>query len=531
MADLSATSAGAGPAAAGAGLLDRLRHGLRLGSGRVALRSGTSEFGYEEMHRRALAVAASITAVSGEKARVGILTAGTDGCYVGFLAALYAGAAAVPLNPSHPPARVMTAARAAGVSVVVVDGTGGRMWDQEFADALPAVTRVDTDGPPSDDLQERSPDHRTPGVDEIAYIMFTSGSTGRPKGVPVTHGNVIHYLDAVRDRYAISADDAVTQTFEPTFDLFMFGFLLAWSAGATIVVTPPQVLRRLPSFVARNGITVWFSVPSTIRLIRRFGILTPGCLPSVTRSLFCGEALAREDVEAWHRAVPHSTVDNVYGPTELTIACTRYRWSPDDPPEHTVNGLVPIGRPHDGLSYVLLTDDLEPAGSEGELCMRGPQMFPGYLDAEDDDDRFVVHDGHRWYRTGDRVRVLPTGDLIYLGRRDHQVKVSGYRVELLEIENRLRGLDGVADCTVVLIDWHGVPTLAAFYTGRPAAASDLARNLMKHLPHYMVPRWIWAVDDLPLNSNGKTDCLALRRLAETLATGRPDRRPGTGQAG
>jgi amino acid adenylation domain-containing protein len=403
--------------------------------------------------------------------------------------------------------------RGAALDVVIADERGAAVLASLGAPRSgPRCVLARPAGPPGAGQPLAAP--RPAGGADIAYIMFTSGSTGRPKGVPISHRNAAHFLDAAQARYQITADDVLAQTFEPTFDLFMFGLFMAWSASAALVAVPPAVLRRLPEFAAAQGISLWFSVPSTIRLVRRLGRLTPGALPTLTRSLFCGEALTCEDAAAWQAAAPAGILENLYGPTELTIACTAYRWRPEDRDGHMVNGLVPIGEPLEGLRCLLAGPDLRPAPDEGELCVTGPQIFGGYLDPADDAGRFLFRDGLRWYRTGDRVRRLPGGPLTYLGRLDHQVKVRGYRVELLEIEHALRRLDGVRDCAVIPVRRGGETELAAVYCGDPAVAGTAPRLLAARLPEYMVPASIRCLAGLPLNSNGKIDRQALAGWAE-----------------
>jgi acyl-coenzyme A synthetase/AMP-(fatty) acid ligase len=243
------------------------------------------------------------------------------------------------------------------------------------------------------------------------------------------------------------------------------------------------------------------------------GALAPGSMPTLRRSLFCGEALREADAADWQAAAPQSVVENLYGPTELTIACTVDRW----PNRADVgNGVVPIGLPHPGLPQVLLDPHGRVADDEGELCVGGPQMFAGYLDPADDVGRFLVVDGERYYRTGDRVRRLPDSRLAYLGRLDYQVKIRGYRVELLEIEHALRQLDGVSDCAVTVVDRDGEATLHAAFVGDRAVQDGLTSALAARLPEYQVPRYIWHTDALPLNPNGKVDRSALARAVSTV---------------
>ena len=498
------------------GLAGYFLNGLAAGPERTALRAGGVNYSYAWLHEKAMRVSAEITAVPEQPARVGILTRGALISYVGMLAVLYAGAAMVPLNPDFPLARIRAMISAAGLDVVLADERGAevmaRMPGAEPSPRCLFIGQAELES----SRQARTPlaVPRPVAESDTAYIMFTSGSTGRPKGVPVSHGNARAFLDAAQRRYQLTPDDVLTQTFEHTFDLFMFGPFMAWHANASLVHVPVAVLRRLPQFAAENKVSLWFSVPSVIGLLRKIGGLAPGSLPTLTRSLFCGEPLTHRDAATWQAAAPASVVDNLYGPTELTIACTAHLWDPAADSAPAGNGIVAIGEPL-GDMRCLLVNGGQPSDA-GELCMTGPQMFSGYLDPADDVDRFFHHGGLCWYRTGDRVARLATGKLAYIGRLDHQVKIRGYRVELLEVEQALRDLDQVRGCAVVAAQLNGETRLVAVYTGDPGNSDDLAGLLSHRLPSYMIPASIRHVAELPLNSNGKIDRPALVREAERL---------------
>ncbi|HEY4023732.1 MAG TPA: amino acid adenylation domain-containing protein [Pseudonocardiaceae bacterium] len=475
----------------------------------TALRVGSHEVSYADLHEHALAMAGTILAATGERpARVGVLAARNERAYVGILAAFYAGAAVVPLNPEYPAERTRRMISAAGLSALVVDGIGRGLLP-ELADELGNTPVLcDASGPALDEPRAVDPD-------SVAYILFTSGSTGRPKGVPVRHRNVDHYLRIVHERYAFAQSDVFSQTFDLTFDLAMFDMFTAWGSGATLVCVPQKAFLGLAEFLADNGITVWFSSPSVISLIRRTRGLAAGSLPTLRWSLFCGEPLLRHDAADWHRAASGSTVENLYGPTELTISCSVHRWNPATSPQLCVNDVVSIGHLHAGMRYLLIDPDGKPDQETGELCVRGAQMFPGYLDPADDGGRFVEHDGHRWYRTGDLVRVIDGGELAYLGRRDHQVKIRGCRIELAEVDWGMRRCPGVQDSVTVALDGE----LVSFYVGTETPTADIITELGTFFPRYMIPRFIRHLAEYPLNANRKIDRPALALLAADVLRG------------
>lgn len=508
--------------------------GLAAAPDGIALRIGDRCWTYAQVHEMALSWAGTLQNASAERLRaVGVLAAQTPECYIGILAALYAGAVAVPLNPTFPANRTAAMATAASVDAFVADVRGAELLRRTGLSGTCPVLLPDSDatGPAAVTIRNQpsraltQPSQARPG--DVAYVLFTSGSTGRPKGVPITHGNVDQFLRFNQQRYGFTPADVCSQTFAATFDLAMFDMFMAWGAGATLEFTPVHAFFALPEFMERKKMTVWFSVPSAISIVRRRGGLRPGGMPSLRWSLFCGEALMRHDAEEWQRAASGSVLENLYGPTELTIACSSYRWLPEHSPARCLNDVVPIGTIYPSLRHVLIDPSGRPDPVEGELCVTGPQMFSGYLDASDDANRFLLHEDRRWYRTGDRVRLDggaagEAGDsppvLQYLGRVDHQVKVRGYRIELAEIESAARALPGIRQVAAVPVRHRDVVELALFYTGSDLQPADITVALARSLPDYMVPRWAWRLDDLPLNANRKVDRPALADMAAVEVT-------------
>jgi len=494
-------------------LYERFLRGLAAHPRRDAARAGGRSISYEAAHELALRWAGALRPrLVGPAPAVGVLADKGIDAYVGLLAALYTGAAVVPLHPAFPAARTRAMLLAAGVSAVFADAAGAKALAATGVDTPVLALDSDGGGPGAGwgaALAEPVPVNAA----DAAYILFTSGSTGTPKGVPISHANTDHYFRLMDERYRFTAEDVFSQTFDLNFDCAMFDLFCAWGAGAAVQAVPAGAYRAMPEFVAQHGLTVWFSTPSSIALLRRTGGLAPGALPSLRWSLFAGEALQAADAATWQAAADRSTLENIYGPTELTVTVSGHRWSPHGSPALCVNGLVPIGSVHPGHAYLLLGEDGEEAHTEGELCITGAQMTAGYLDPADNEGRFLVRAGRRWYRTGDRVRLLPNGELVYFGRVDAQVQVQGWRVELAELDHALRGCAGVEDAATVARAGAKGTELVAFYTGVPAAPAELVRRLRETLPEGMLPREFRHLDRLPLNPNRKVDRSRLARVA------------------
>ncbi|GAA3000610.1 D-alanine--poly(phosphoribitol) ligase [Streptomyces drozdowiczii] len=507
----------------------RFLRGLEKSPEGIAVRVGGDSVDYTTAHATALAWAGALLAApGGPPTAIGILTGRGTTAYVGILASLYAGLPAVPIPADFPAGKVVSMLGAAEVSALVVDeegaallagGTGAELGGlpvlAPHLDAAGARAFAEGTGLP---VLAAGPDTALDGPrdaapEDVAYILFTSGSTGRPKGVRLTHGNMAHYFALMDDRYDFTADDVFSQAAGLNWDSAVSDLWCAWAAGAPLVSVPAHAYRDLPGFVAEHGITVWFSAPSVISLSRRTGRLLPGSMPTLRWTYFGGEALQFEDTDAWQRAAPGSAVINVYGPTEMTITTHRHRWSPEESVRLGVNGVVPLGLLHEGLAELLLDEGGEEAADEGELWLAGPQLSAGYLDEEDGRGKYLERDGLRWYRTGDRVRRLADGQLVYLGRMDSQVQVQGYRVEPAEVEHAMRAACPVTGAVVVGVPVANSTELVAFYLGEARAPRDFHRDLAAVLPPQLIPRHYHRLDEFPLNTNKKTDRLALTALA------------------
>ncbi|GHC84147.1 amino acid adenylation protein [Nocardiopsis terrae] len=499
------------------------RSAERSSDSHAALEVGDEILTYAELARLAAGLAEHITDFHGSvPERVGLLASRSTLAYAGYLAVQRLGATVVPLNPAFPVNRIAAIAAEARLDMVL--GEAGAAQNVQLNVPLSALRQ--------DDLAPLRRGARTPApplvpeIDRAAYALFTSGSTGRPKGVPITHSNVTAYLNHVIARYELGAGDRVSQTFDLTFDPSVYDMFAAWGSGATLVVPDQKDLLSPVRFVNRKRITHWNSVPSLVTIAKRLRALRPDSMPTLRWSLFCGEALTLQQAQAWHDAAPRSSVENIYGPTENTITWTEYRLPRDRAHwPRPANGTVPIGTPYPGQEHLILDEEGRPT-DDGELCVRGPQRFPGYLNPEDDAGRFLTFDGDKavvyqgtepltpshWYRTGDRVQEWG-GQLVHQGRLDHQIKLRGYRVELGEIEAALRDQRGVTEAVVLALpdleSSSGDVVLEAVCTGAASDVNALLEALRQRLPHYMVPRGVRFLDEMPLNANGKIDRRAL----------------------
>ncbi len=460
---------------------------------------------YAELDRRSARLAAHLRGRGvGPEVRVGVCLERSLEMVVCLLGVLRAGGAYVPLDPSHPAERLAYCLGDANARVLLTHAHLREQLPAAGAEVL-CVEDLPGDGPAG-----VSAVFASTTAESLAYVIYTSGSTGRPKGVMVPHGAVCNFLDSMRERPGLGADDVLLSVTTVSFDIAALEIFLPLTMGARVVLASREVAMDgvwLAGEMERVGATVMQATPATWRMLLESGWRGRAAL----RALCGGEALPGELAEALRGRC--AELWNLYGPTETTI------WSTVQRVEETASG-VPIGRGIANTRLYVLDAAMEPApvGVPGELYIGGAGVARGYLGrAALTAERFVPdgfgsESGERLYRTGDRVRWLAEGVLEYLGRADHQVKVRGFRIELGEIEAVLRTHAQVEQAVLVAIERSGRATLVAYVVpsgGTALGAGELREHLRERVPEYMVPAHFVALERLPLTPNGKIDRGAL----------------------
>ena len=465
---------------------------------------------YLEVGNAARRISAMIRAQAQDGPFIGLMTQRSFGSYAGMLGILHAGRAYVPLSPDLPTERLVTIATSGRVGAIVTDPQR-----EDLALALAAVLPHHPPVLVVPETEEWTPLTMAPLealTGDLAYMLFTSGSTGTPKGVPIRHRNVVAYLDAAMALIKPVPEDRFSQLFELTFDLSVHDIFLCWTAGATLCVPAKEELLAPAHYVRRNSITCWFSVPSVAMMLDRMRLLKPGAFPTIRSAAFCGEPLATAIARRFASAAPSAEILNLYGPTEATIAITAYVLPSEEAKEHP--GVLSIGRPFPSAT-IAIQDEQGGEASEGELLLGGPQVTDAYWEAPAITAKAFINRGPQaftFYRTGDRVIRDAEGDLLFLGRIDHQVKVRGHRIELEEINHVLRQVSGASFAYSVAHPMRdGIATGIVSFL--PAALRGSAEDILKacgrKLPEHMLPGRLVFTDDIPFNTSGKADLRAM----------------------
>nr|QEO74167.1 AMP-dependent synthetase and ligase [uncultured bacterium] len=481
----------------------------------VAVAFGDQELTYRELNDAANRLAHHLIDKGvGPEVPVGVCLERGPDLVMSLLAIFKAGGAYVPLDPAYPSERLAFILEDTGAPLVV---TSARLAGSLDARVVLIDDHVISNGPDTNPTPVASPS-------DLAYVIYTSGSTGTPKGVAVAHGPLAEHCVAMAEHYGLTSSDRVLVFGSFNFDVTLEQTLTPLTTGASIVLRDADVWdpRTLADKVASYGITFinpptayWHQLADDREVVERLS-----ASPSLRLVAAGGEAMTASRLQQWLEATGgRLALLNNYGPTEATITATSYEVTGTD----ALHGdTVPIGRRVSNSTVYVLDryGNPVPIGVPGELCIGGTGVARGYLNrAALTAERFVPDPyagipGARLYRTGDRARYLEDGNVEFLGRIDHQVKVRGFRIEPGEIEARLSAHEAVREAVVVALSDGGAGTrLVAYCTvldsSNPPGPPELRAHAAKSLPDYMVPAHFVVLDELPLTPNGKVDRAAL----------------------
>ena len=492
---------------------------------------------YRELNARANRVARALLARGVRREEVvAVVTERDLDWMVAVLGIWKAGAAYLPLEPHFPAGRIGTALTRAGCRLVLTE-RGSRGTLDPALEQLPGVEALLVEAAGA----EAHPD-TDPGIevtpDQLAYVLFTSGSTGEPKGVMCEHAGMLNHLYAKIDDLGIREGEVVPQTGPQCFDISVWQLVAALVVGGRTLLVDQEVVLDVERFVdtiAAGRAGVLQVVPSYLDVVLSHLEDHPRDLPDLHCVSPTGDFLKKELVQRWFAAYPDIPMVNTYGLTETSDDAVHERMTRVPDAER-----VPLGRPVNNTTVYVVDEHLQPVplGAPGLIVFSGICVGRGYVNDPARTAEVFADDplrpGERICRTGDHGRWQPDGTLDFLGRRDNQVKVRGFRIEIGEVENALLGVPGVRDGAAVVVEGADrANRLVAFYSGPRALDPDVLRaGLGERVPEYMVPSAFAWQQTLPLTPNGKIDRKALAALAAEPGIGEPagpadDEAPGT----
>lgn len=351
---------------------------------------------------------------------------------------------------------------------------------------------------------------------DLLYVLFTSGSTGTPKGVCITHRGVLDYTDWVTETFDVKETDRFGNQAPFYFDNSILDIYSTMKMGATMYIIPKELFPqpvRLLQYLKDNSINTIFWVPSAMMIVSKLkAFRNVDVTDTLERVLFCGEVMPNKQLNIWRKYLPDALYANLYGPTEITDACTYYIVDREFADDES----LPIGFAMKNTEILVLDDDnklvTEP-GITGELCVRGTGVTVGYYKNPEKTAAALVQNPlqdayeEKIYRTGDLVQYNERGELIYLSRKDFQIKHMGHRIELGEIETAVSSLEGIASCCCLYDEKHSKIVL---FVDRDISREEINRELENMIPEYMIPGKIIYMEVLPLNANGKIDRVKLK---------------------
>lgn len=485
---------------------------------KIAFVDENKSYTFHEVRQRALSIAHCIEAIiPGGKQPIAVYMEKSADMLVAYLGIAYSGNFYSPIATDMPAARIGRILETLKPSVFIStreiqeDIGGGRKVD------FPGrkLCFEDISGEKISAVEAEYLVHRILDTD-LLYILFTSGSTGMPKGVAITHRSVIDYIDWVTETFAITEHDSFGNQAPFYFDNSILDIYSAIKTGASLYIIPENLFAqpvKLLEYLAGKKITTIFWVPSALIMVSSLkAFRNVDVSRTLKRVLFCGEVMPNQQLNIWRQYLPDIVYANLYGPTEITDACTYFivdrKFDNDEP--------LPIGKPMRNTEILVLDDKNElvtEVGKIGELCVRGTSLAVGYYNnPERTAEAFVQNPlqtayEEKIYRTGDLVKYNDRYELVYLSRKDFQIKHMGHRIELGEIETAVSSFDGVSmSCCLYDEKKHKI----VLFLEKKLAKSEISQRLKDMLPDYMLPGKTIYLEKFPLNANGKIDRVKLK---------------------
>lgn len=490
---------------------------------KVAIIDERGSIDYAEYRSRSLSIAAKILEIrkkhgSGPKQPVVVYLEKSKEVLVSFMGTAYSGGFYSPIDVDMPASRIHKILEVLKPEIVIT--TGELKPNFEKLDFSGEYILLEQLAPSPDDEKAVEETARGTIDTDLLYVLFTSGSTGVPKGVSITHRSVEDFINWLTDTYPISQDDTFGSQSPFYFDNSIPEIYSCMKTGATLDIIPRKLFFQpvpLLEYMRDHRINTICWVPTALIVVAKLKAFRNVDLSAQMKLvLFCGEVMPNKWLNVWRKYLPDVTYVNMYGPTEITHSCTYYtadRAFTDDEP-------LPIGMPMRNTGILVLDEKdaligKDDEGKVGELCVRGSSLAMGYYNnPEKTAEAFVQNPLNTSvpeiiYRTGDLVRYNERGELIYVSRKDFQIKHLGHRIELGEIEAAVSSIEGISMCCCLYDDKHQKIVL---FIDADYDRDFIKTRIEKLVPDYMIPGKLVCLKDMPINANGKIDRVKLKEM-------------------
>jgi amino acid adenylation domain-containing protein len=472
----------------------------------------STEITFQQLMERSKAVASRITALNMIKQPVAVYMEKNVNCIVSFLAAAYSGNFYTPIDLEMPLQRINNVIHTLQPISIIADRASFDAAKQIDSDS-DIIIFEDALETPVDENTLKSIRDRIIDTDPL-YVLFTSGSTGTPKGVTICHRSVINYTDWVTQTFNITEEERFGNQAPFYFDNSVLDIYCTLANGSTMFIIPTKLFSfpvKLIEYLNEKKINIFFWVPSAMCLVANLRALQAIIPRYLKKILFAGEVMPNKQLNVWRKHIPEALYANLYGPTEITVDCICYivdREFKDTEP-------LPIGIPCRNSDILILNEknEIVKGDETGEICVRGTSLSLGYYNnPEKTAEAFVQNPLNKAYpehiyRTGDLARYNERGEIMYLSRKDFQIKHMGHRIELGEIETVASSLEKITLCSCIYDSAKS--KLVLVYQGE-ADKNHIIEGIKGLLPHYMLPNKYLQLSEIPLNANGKIDRLKLK---------------------